>query len=50
VQSTRSVSERVPLANHHSSVHVLGNITHSNLHYGNAIVYLRMLGLKPPSS
>jgi hypothetical protein len=29
---------------------LLGNIAHSNLHYGNAIVYLRMLGLKPPSS
>jgi uncharacterized damage-inducible protein DinB len=29
---------------------LMGNITHSNLHYGNAIVYLRMLGLKPPST
>ena len=29
---------------------LMGNISHSNLHYGNAIVYLRMLGLKPPSS
>jgi uncharacterized damage-inducible protein DinB len=29
---------------------LMGNIAHSNLHYGNAIVYLRMLGLKPPSS
>ena len=29
---------------------LMGNLTHSNLHYGNAIVYLRMLGLKPPSS
>ena len=29
---------------------LMGNVTHSNLHYGNAIVYLRMLGLKPPSS
>ena len=29
---------------------LMGNIAHSNLHYGNAITYLRMLGLKPPSS
>jgi hypothetical protein len=29
---------------------LLGNIAHANLHYGNAIVYLRMLGLKPPST
>jgi uncharacterized damage-inducible protein DinB len=29
---------------------LLANIAHSNLHYGNAITYLRMLGLKPPSS
>ena len=29
---------------------LMGNVAHSNLHYGNAIVYLRMLGLKPPSS
>ena len=27
-----------------------GNIGHANLHYGNAITYIRMLGLKPPSS
>ena len=29
---------------------LMGNISHSNLHYGNLITYLRMLGLKPPSS
>jgi uncharacterized damage-inducible protein DinB len=29
---------------------LMANIAHSNLHYGNAITYLRMLGLKPPSS
>jgi uncharacterized damage-inducible protein DinB len=29
---------------------LMGNIAHSNLHYGNAITYVRMLGLKPPSS
>ncbi len=29
---------------------LMGNVSHSNLHYGNAITYLRMLGLKPPSS
>jgi hypothetical protein len=28
----------------------LGNIAHTNLHYGNMITYLRMLGLVPPSS
>jgi hypothetical protein len=34
-----------------SRIHrLMGNISHANLHYGNAIVYLRMLGLKPPSS
>ena len=26
------------------------NIGHTNLHYGNIITYMRMLGLKPPSS
>ena len=26
------------------------NVGHTNLHYGNMITYLRMLGLKPPSS
>jgi hypothetical protein len=29
---------------------LMGNVAHSNLHYGNAITYIRMLGLKPPSS
>lgn len=29
---------------------LLGALGHTNLHYGNAIVYLRMLGLVPPSS
>lgn len=29
---------------------LMANLAHANLHYGNAIVYLRMLGLKPPSS
>jgi hypothetical protein len=29
---------------------LLANVAHSNLHYGNAITYIRMLGLKPPSS
>jgi uncharacterized damage-inducible protein DinB len=28
----------------------LANIAHTNLHYGNIITYLRMLGLTPPSS
>jgi hypothetical protein len=26
------------------------NVAHANLHYGNMIVYLRMMGLVPPSS
>jgi uncharacterized damage-inducible protein DinB len=29
---------------------LLGNIGHTSLHYGNIITYLRMMGLKPPSS
>ncbi|MEP7272040.1 MAG: DinB family protein, partial [Acidobacteriota bacterium] len=29
---------------------LMANIAHSGLHYGNLITYLRMLGLKPPSS
>lgn len=29
---------------------LLGNVGHTNLHYGNIITYMRMLGLKPPSS
>jgi uncharacterized damage-inducible protein DinB len=30
--------------------HAMANIAHSNLHYGNMITYLRMMGLTPPSS
>ena len=26
------------------------NFGHSNLHYGNMVTYMRMLGLVPPSS
>src|SRR5687768_16016783 len=29
---------------------LLENVAHTNLHYGNMITYLRMLGLTPPSS
>jgi len=29
---------------------LFGNVGHTNLHYGNIITYMRMLGLKPPSS
>ena len=29
---------------------LMANVAHSNLHYGNVITFLRMLGLKPPSS
>jgi uncharacterized damage-inducible protein DinB len=29
---------------------LLTNVGHTNLHYGNIITYMRMLGLKPPSS
>ena len=29
---------------------LMANIAHSNLHYGNLITYIRMMGLKPPSS
>jgi len=29
---------------------LMQNIAHTNLHYGNVITYMRMLGLKPPSS
>jgi uncharacterized damage-inducible protein DinB len=29
---------------------MLENVAHSNLHYGNLVTYLRMLGIKPPSS
>jgi len=29
---------------------LMANVAHSSLHYGNVITYLRMLGLKPPSS
>lgn len=29
---------------------LFGNVAHSNLHYGNLVTYMRMLGLKPPSS
>jgi uncharacterized damage-inducible protein DinB len=29
---------------------LLSNVGHTNLHYGNIITYMRMLGMKPPSS
>jgi uncharacterized damage-inducible protein DinB len=29
---------------------LMNNIAHTSLHYGNIITYMRMLGLKPPSS
>jgi uncharacterized damage-inducible protein DinB len=29
---------------------LLQNVTHANLHYGNIVTYMRMLGLVPPSS
>lgn len=29
---------------------LMANIAHSNLHYGNIVTYMRMLGLTPPSS
>ena len=29
---------------------LMGNAAHTNLHYGNIITYIRMLGLTPPSS
>ena len=29
---------------------LMGNVAHLNLHYGNLITYMRMMGLKPPSS
>jgi len=29
---------------------LLTNIGHTNLHYGNLITYIRMMGMKPPSS
>ena len=29
---------------------LFANVTHANLHYGNMITYMRMIGLKPPSS
>lgn len=29
---------------------LMANVSHTNLHYGNMIVYIRMLGLVPPSS
>ena len=29
---------------------LMNNLTHTNLHYGNIITYLRMLGLVPPTS
>lgn len=29
---------------------LMANIAHTNLHYGNLVTYIRMLGLTPPSS
>jgi uncharacterized damage-inducible protein DinB len=38
-------------ANSNSRVEgLMGNVVHTNLHYGNMITYLRMMGLMPPTS
>ena len=38
-------------ANNKSNISdLMANIAHDNLHYGNIITYMRMLGLTPPSS
>lgn len=40
-------------ATHGASGHIgplIDNLAHTNLHYGNVITYLRMMGLTPPSS
>jgi hypothetical protein len=29
---------------------LMANVAHTNLHYGNLITYIRMLGMVPPSS
>ena len=29
---------------------LINNVAHTNLHYGNVITYLRMMGLVPPTS
>ena len=29
---------------------LFGNVSHTSLHYGNIITYMRMMGMKPPSS
>ena len=29
---------------------LIGNVGHTSLHYGNIITYMRMMGMKPPSS
>jgi hypothetical protein len=29
---------------------LMANVGHTNLHYGNLITYIRMLGMVPPSS
>jgi uncharacterized damage-inducible protein DinB len=29
---------------------LMANVAHTNLHYGNLITYIRMLGMTPPSS
>ena len=29
---------------------LMANVAHTSLHYGNMITYIRMIGLKPPSS
>jgi uncharacterized damage-inducible protein DinB len=37
-------------ASAHGTPPLVANIAHSNLHYGNIITYMRMMGLVPPSS
>jgi uncharacterized damage-inducible protein DinB len=37
-------------ANAANALPLMANIAHSNLHYGNIVTYMRMLGLTPPSS
>jgi hypothetical protein len=42
-----TAAHAMPTARFHQ---LMANVAHLNLHYGNAITYLRMLGLTPPSS
>ena len=55
-KATVSAALKAAIANCHAVTNtgqlkeLMANIGHTNLHYGNMVTYMRMMGLSPPSS